>query len=107
MFEVILKWAPLALSIVNVGFAVIIWIVGKTLVSREMHETLERRVAHLEEVAEAAPGWDLLNELRTQLAALNAQIEAMRERQNGMRALLERTESALALIQEHLLEAAR
>lgn len=105
MLEVMLKWAPLALSIINLAFYAVLWIVGKTLVSKRELDEVRARVAHLEEIAETAPGWGALDDLKTRLAELDGDLKALDAKIEGLRDLLANVQGTLEMVQQHLLEA--
>ncbi len=104
MPEVILKWSPLALSIINLAFYLVLWIVGKVLVSKRELDEVKIRVTHLEEVSEAAPGWGVLDDLKTRIAAVNGDLKAVGAKIEGLRYVLSNVQGTLDIVQQHLLE---
>jgi predicted nucleic acid-binding Zn-ribbon protein len=105
MLELMLKWAPLLLSVVNLAFYAVLWVVGKTLVSKRELDEVRTRVAHLEEVAESAPGWNALNDLKGRIAALDGDLKRLDAKIEGLRDLLANLQGTLDMVQQHLLEA--
>lgn len=91
-----LKWAPLALSIINLGAYLILWIARGAFVSREEHMALDRRVLVVEGAVQSAPGWTPLNDIREKLGTLDGDVKAMRAEIKGTREIV-------GLIQEHLM----
>jgi hypothetical protein len=104
MLETLLKWAPLALSVINLAFYLVLWIVGKTLVSQRELEEVKTRVTHLEDVAAAAPGWVALDDLRTRIGALDGDVRGLGAKIEGLRDLMSNLQGTLDLVQQHLLE---
>jgi hypothetical protein len=103
----ILTWSPLAFSLLNLAFYVALWIVGKTLVSKQELEEVRGRIAHLEEIAEAAPGWTVLNELRTRIAAFDGDLKGVGAKMEGLRDMLSTVQNTIELVQQHLLDGER
>ena len=102
--ELMLKWSPLALSMINLGFYAVLWIVGRTLVSKREFDAVSIRVAHLEEVAQMAPGWDVLDDLKTRIGAVNGDLKAVGAKIEGLRDVLANLQGTLDLVQQHLLQ---
>lgn len=105
MLEVMLKWAPLALSVINLAFYLVLWIVGKTLVSKHELDDVRKRVTHLEELAEAAPGWTTLDDLKTRIAAVDGDLKGLGAKIEGLHYLLSNLQGTLDIVQQHLLQA--
>jgi|SRR5215813_14851060 len=99
-----LKWAPLALSVINLGAYLLLWIIGKTLVSKTELGALDKRVVHLEELSGNSPGWGVLNELNQKFGELDGDVKALAEKLEGVGHLLGRAQTMLDIMQQHLLE---
>ena len=99
-----LKWSPLALSMLNLAFYAVLWIVGKTLVSKRELDVVSSRVAHLEEVVEAAPGWDVLDDLKARIGAVDGDLKAVGAKIEGLRDVIGNLQSTLDIVQQHLLQ---
>ncbi len=100
----LLKWSPLALSMINLAFYAVLWIVGKTLVSKRELDVVSSRVAHLEEVVETAPGWDVLDDLKTRIGTVDGDLKAVGAKIEGLRDVLGNLQSTLDIVQQHLLQ---
>jgi hypothetical protein len=104
MSELMLKWSPLALSLLNLAFYLVLWIVGRTLVSKREFDNVATRVAHLEETYASAPGWGVLDELKTRIALIDGDLKAVGAKLEGLRDVLYNLQSTLDLVQQHLLQ---
>jgi hypothetical protein len=104
MSELMLKWSPLALSLINLVFYLVLWIVGRTLVSKRELDLVAIRVVHLEEISATAPGWGVLDQLKTRTAAIDGDLKAVGAQIAGLRDALCHLQGTLDLVQQHLLQ---
>ena len=100
----LLKWSPLALSMINLAFYAVLWIVGKTLVSKRELDAVSSRVTHLEDIVETAPGWDVLDDLKTRIGTVDGDLKAVGAKIEGLRDVLGNLQSTLDIVQQHLLQ---
>lgn len=123
--ETVRAWSSVLLFLLNAGFAAIIWIVRRSLATKEDIEAvgtaitkIEQRVVSLEQAREAAPTKDDLNALRLEMERMRGDMRAYTAELRGERdkvaaeisaveGLLGRTERMVTMVTEHLLSTAR
>jgi|GEM_PF-5595531 len=88
----LLRWAPVAFTLINAIFTATVWLVSRSMVSRSDLRRVEERIGRLE----TAPGWSPINELRDRVSGVEGDIKGLRA---DMAAVREQTR----LIYEHML----
>lgn len=96
----ILKWAPIAFTLVNAVFALIVFAIGKSLVSREEHIGLDKRVIILEQ--RRFPGWTSFDGISGRLGAIEGDVKAILASQKATEESQHKIEKRVERIEDFL-----
>jgi hypothetical protein len=106
-FETVLRWGPLALMAANLFAYVVIWVISRTLVSKDDVVEIERRLIVLEQAHRSAPGWGVLEEIRRRLGAIEGETRSIAATVTSLHEGHGHLREQIETINQHLLDAER
>lgn len=114
VLEFLRDWPALILAALNIGFAGVVWVVRKTLATKDDVDIVatavrdaEARVASLEQARETTLTRDDLSAVRVEMEQMRGDMRAgfgsLQAQLEGTRGLLKRTERVVEIVTEQLL----
>lgn len=102
-WDLALRIAQILSPVVSASAAGAVWLIGRTVASKDDVRAAHHRLDILDERLKGFPGYEVTNELGGGLSQLNASNEAMKTEIRAIDDKVERIDSAVQRIEQHLL----